>query len=66
MKILFYCALDYLKDVFIPPVSLPRLKIPCLMIVDVLDKQVSKPRKVSYQPPQRVRKDAYLKGHRQR
>ena len=66
MKFVFYYLLDGLKDIFIPPFSLPRFKNTSSMLQDVQCKPRQIPKKVSYQPPKSVCKQTFSKGHRQR
>ena len=66
MKFVFYYMLDGLKNVFFPPISLPKLERPIIKVQDVKYTPFPSPKRVGYQPPQSVRKDVYLKGHRQR
>ena len=66
MKFAFYYILNGLKDIFFPPISLPKLERPIIKVPDVKYKSFPSPKRVGYQPPQSVRKSVYLKGHRQR
>lgn len=65
MKIMFYYILGELRDIFIPPFSLPILKN---LDIEIQDFQYKPrlPKKVSYQPPKSVCKQTFPKGHRQR
>ena len=66
MKFVFYYILGELRDIFIPPFSLPKLSHPALMVQQVQTKSMPVPKKVSYQPPKNVCKQTFAKGHKQR
>ena len=66
MKFVFYYILGELRDIFIPPFSLPKLSHPALMVQQFQIKSCHSPKKVSYQPPKNVCKQTFAKGHKQR